>query len=172
MKVVNGWDDPRILTLNGLRRRGYTPNAINDFCDYVGVTRRGNENQISYKLLEHCIKLDLDDKAFRTMCVGEPVKLIFINVDDDFKQKITINNIPKDASKGTRDIFLTKEIWVDKSDLSFSKNSWQRIFVGALVGLKYGCAALIKSIDLIDGKHIIKAEMKKIEEKKPNGFVH
>lgn len=55
-RICNGWDDPRLLTLNGLRRRGYTSKSINDFCDYVGVTRRGNENFVSYKLLEHCIK--------------------------------------------------------------------------------------------------------------------
>ncbi len=54
--IVEGWDDPRIFTLNGLRRRGYTAEAINLFCDYTGVTRRGNENVVSYKLLEHCLK--------------------------------------------------------------------------------------------------------------------
>jgi glutaminyl-tRNA synthetase len=59
-KIVSGWDDPRILTLNGLRRRGYTPEAINNFCDQVGVTRRGNENFININLLEHCCRLDLD----------------------------------------------------------------------------------------------------------------
>jgi len=129
-KIVNGWDDPRIYTLNGLRRRGYTADSINAFCDYVGVTRRGNENMVSYKLLEHCIKLDLDDKAFRTMCVSEPIRLIFTNVEHDFKEEITINQIPKDPSKGKRTIKLTKEIWIDKSDVSFQPNSWQRIGAG------------------------------------------
>lgn len=55
-RIVNGWDDPRIFTLNGLRRRGYTGKSINDFCDVVGITRRGNENHVSYKVLEHCLK--------------------------------------------------------------------------------------------------------------------
>ena len=64
-KIVDGWDDPRILTLNGLRRRGYTADAINDFCARVGVTRRGNENVIGMHVLEHCIREDLDKKVIK-----------------------------------------------------------------------------------------------------------
>ncbi len=134
------------------------------FCDYVGVTRRGNENMVSYKLLEHCIKIDLDDKANRTMCVGEPVRMIFTNVEDDFKEEIKVNLIPKNPSKGERTILLTKEIWVDKSDVSYKEKSWQRISPGSLVGLKYGCAALITKIEEVNGKTVVYAEKKDIAE--------
>lgn len=72
---VKGWDDPRMPTVQGLRRKGYTPEAINEFCDILGVTRRGNENFVSYKLLESCIRKDLDKNAPRTMVVLDPIKV-------------------------------------------------------------------------------------------------
>lgn len=106
------------------------------------------------------------------MCVIDPVKLIFTNVPEDYNESITINKMPKDPSKGTRVIHLTKEIYVDSTDVSASEGSWQRISVGSLVGLKYGCSALITSIEIVNGKQTIKAEKYSIEEKKPKGFVH
>lgn len=74
--IVKGWDDPRMPSLEGLRRRGYTPAAINAFIDLLGVTRRGNENMVSVKLLEHCVRKDLDASAVRFMTVIEPVKVV------------------------------------------------------------------------------------------------
>lgn len=76
-KLVEGWNDPRLLTLNGLRRRGYTPNAINEFCDLVNVTRRGNENIIPIQLLEHCLRKELNRTAERTMAIIDPIEVIF-----------------------------------------------------------------------------------------------
>lgn len=84
---VNGWDDPRLLTLNGMRRRGYTAKGINDFCSAISVTRRGNENFIDFNVLEHWIREDLDRIAPRTMAVVDPVPLILENVDEKAKTK-------------------------------------------------------------------------------------
>ena len=73
---MNGWDDPRVLTINGMRRRGYPAEAINNFCDVIGVTRRGNENYISFGVLELEVRKYLDNHAPRTMAVLEPVEMI------------------------------------------------------------------------------------------------
>jgi len=81
--MVDGWDDPRILTLNGLRRRGYTADSINEFCDLVSVTRRGNENITELHLLEHCIRKDLDIKAPRSMAILDPVLVTITNIPHD-----------------------------------------------------------------------------------------
>ena len=79
--AVTGWNDPRMPTIDGLRRRGYTPDAINNFVDRVGVTRRGNENIISISWLENSIRTDLDTKAPRTMAVIDPIKVVLKNLD-------------------------------------------------------------------------------------------
>lgn len=105
-KYVSGWDDPRILTLNGLRRRGYTPESINEFCELVGVTRRGNENIIGMHLLEHCIRKDLDIKAKRTMAVLDPILATITNLESD--EEIEVNDFPKFPDKGKHKIKLTK----------------------------------------------------------------
>lgn len=103
---VNGWDDPRIPTLNGLRRRGYTADAINDFCDLVSVTRRGNENIIGMHVLEHCIRKDLDVKAPRTMAVLKPILATYVNYEVDLKAEVP--EFPKNPEKGKHSITLTK----------------------------------------------------------------
>ena len=105
---VDGWDDPRILTLNGLRRRGYTSESINEFCEKVSVTRTGNENIIGMHLLEHCIRKDLDVRAPRTMVVLEPVPVTIVNVPADFSEEIQVNLFPKALEQGKRTIHLTK----------------------------------------------------------------
>jgi len=81
--LVKGWDDPRLPTINGMRRRGYTADGINTFCELVSVTRRGNENFIQMKLLEHCIRQDLDEKAKRCLTVIDPVPVHIINFEKD-----------------------------------------------------------------------------------------
>ena len=93
--IVDGWDDPRILTLNGLRRRGYTADSINKFCDLISVTRKGNENFIGMHVLESCIRKDLDIKAPRTMAILEPVLAIIDNVADDFSEELEVPIIPR-----------------------------------------------------------------------------
>lgn len=172
---VQGWDDPRILTLNGLRRRGYTSEAINEFCDHIGVTRRGNENIISYTLLEHFIRKDLDNKARRTMAVLDPVKLTLVNIEENYAEKINAPDFPKDPSKGTHEIHLTKEIYVERQDIKLED---QADFFGIapkkIVGLKYAHVIRILSVDINDKGEIIgvSAEMLKDSKEKPKSFLH
>lgn len=103
---VSGWDDPRILTINGMRRRGYTADAINAFCDLVGVTRRGNENIIGMHVLEHCIRTDLDIKARRSMAILDPVLTTIVNFEKD--EVLEVNDFPKFPEKGKHKVTLTK----------------------------------------------------------------
>lgn len=118
-KIVDGWDDPRILTLNGLRRRGYTADSINAFCDLISVTRRGNENVIGMHVLESCVRKDLDVKANRTMAILDPILAIIDNVQDNFSEVLEVPLIPRAPEKGSRKILLTKKIYLDKSDVKY-----------------------------------------------------
>eukprot|EP01022_Parablepharisma_sp_SALTPOND_P019350 TRINITY_DN3287_c0_g1_i1.p2 TRINITY_DN3287_c0_g1~~TRINITY_DN3287_c0_g1_i1.p2 ORF type:complete len:769 (-),score=124.95 TRINITY_DN3287_c0_g1_i1:13395-15701(-) len=115
-RLILGWDDPRLLTLLGLRRRGVRPEAINEFCDLVGVTRRGNEMMISDKLLDYCIRKDLDAVAPRTMGVIEPLLVVLVNKDDSFEAKYEANIFPKDPSKGKQTYTLGRKFYIEKSD--------------------------------------------------------
>jgi len=172
---VKGWDDPRIPTLNGLRRRGYTPEAINEFCDLVSVTRRGNENIISLGLLEHCIRKDLDVNSRRTMAVMDPVKLVLTNVPEDFSQVIQAPYFPKDPSKGSYEIHLMKEIYVERSDILLED---QKDFYGfapnKVVGLKYAAPIKVTAIKTDANKNIteLHAEYLIDSKEKPKTFVH
>ncbi len=172
---VQGWDDPRIMTLNGLRRRGYTAEAINEFCDNIGVTRRGNENVMACGLLEHFIRKDLDNKAKRTMAVLEPVKLTLINVDDGFEEKLTAPDFPKDPSKGTHEIYLTKEIYVDINDIKVEdQEDFFGIAPNKVVGLKYAHIIRVISVETNEKNEIlgVKAELLRDTKEKPKGFLH
>lgn len=113
---VTGWDDPRLLTLEGLRRRGYTPTSINEFCDLVNVTRRGNENIINIQLLEHCLRKDLDKIAYRMMTVLDPVNVVIENIGENEEKIIEIPIHPKDESKGKRKIRFGKRIFIERKD--------------------------------------------------------
>lgn len=136
--IVDGWDDPRILTLNGLRRRGYTADSINDFCDTVSVTRRGNENIIGMHLLEHCIRKDLDLKAPRTMVVLDPVLVTIVNVEADYREEIKVNLFPKNPEKGSRTIVLGKQLYVERSDIRLEDHAdFWGIAPNKTIGLKY-----------------------------------
>eukprot|EP00455_Lapot_gusevi_P035241 TRINITY_DN3900_c0_g2_i1.p1 TRINITY_DN3900_c0_g2~~TRINITY_DN3900_c0_g2_i1.p1 ORF type:complete len:774 (+),score=335.21 TRINITY_DN3900_c0_g2_i1:58-2379(+) len=148
---VRGWDDPRLFTINGLRRRGYTPEAINNFCDLVGVSR--NDNTINAELLEHCIRLDLDRRANRVMAVLDPVKITLINWPADKVEWRTAPNHPKDESRGTRQVPLSRVVYIDRSDfreLEESK-SFYGLTLGREVHLKYAynikCESYIRNAD-------------------------
>lgn len=99
-----------------MRRRGYTPDGINDFCDLVSVTRNGNENVISFQLLEHCIRKDLDFNCKRTMAVIDPVKVTVTNLDAGFEQFFDAPDFPTHPEKGTHKILLTNTLWIEKED--------------------------------------------------------
>src|SRR4249919_1685884 len=111
---VSGWDDPRMPTISGMRRRGYTPEAIREFCDRIGIARR--ENVIDVGLLEYCLREDLNKRALRRMAVLDPVKLIISNYEDGKTEMFPVENNPEDENGGTREVPFTKELWIEHED--------------------------------------------------------
>ena len=114
--IVDGWDDPRMPTLCGLRRRGYTPESILDFCDRIGVSKANS--MVNIGLLEHCIREELNIKAPRKIAVLHPIKLIIDNYPDDKTEYFDIANNPNDPESGTRKVPFTKEIYIDAEDFA------------------------------------------------------
>jgi glutaminyl-tRNA synthetase len=112
--VVTGWDDPRLNTLAGMRRRGYTPAAIRNFCEMVGVAR--SDSVVDFAMLEHAIREDLDRNAVRAMCVLRPLKVTLTNVAADQVEQLMLANHPKNESLGMRQVPFTREIYIDRSD--------------------------------------------------------
>ena len=113
-KLVTGWDDPRLPTISGLRRRGYTPQAIRDFADRVGVAKR--DNVIDVALLEFCIREDLNKSAVRAMAVLDPIELIITNYPENETEEISFVNNPEDESVGTRMIKFSPRLYIERSD--------------------------------------------------------
>jgi glutaminyl-tRNA synthetase len=134
-KHVSGWDDPRMPTISGLRRRGYTPESIRNFCDRVGVARR--ENVIDVGLLEYCVREDLNKKANRVMVVMDPVKLIIDNYPEGKSEMLTSENNPESENGGEREIPFSRELWIERDD--FMENPGKKYFrlgPGLMVRLK------------------------------------
>jgi glutaminyl-tRNA synthetase len=113
-KLVSGWDDPRMPTISGLRRRGYTAASIRNFCDRIGVAKR--DNLIDISLLEFCIREDLNKSADRVMAVMDPVKLIITNYPDGQVEDLMIENNPEDPETGKRIVPFTKELYIERDD--------------------------------------------------------
>ena len=111
---VSGWDDPRMPTLCGLRRRGYTSHSIRDFCERIGVAK--SANTVEYALLEHCLREDLNDTAERTMAVLRPVKLIITNYPEGKTETFEVENNPVHPEQGTHTVTFSREVWVETED--------------------------------------------------------
>ncbi|SFM44432.1 glutamine--tRNA ligase/YqeY domain fusion protein [Thermodesulforhabdus norvegica] len=134
---VSGWDDPRMPTIRGLRRRGYTPEAIRDFCERIGVAKRNSLVDIA--LLEHCVREDLNKRAPRAMVVINPLKLTIINYPEDKEEYLEAVNNPEDPAMGTRMVPFSRELYIEKDD--FMENppkKYYRLAPGAEVRLRYG----------------------------------
>ncbi|MBO4212600.1 MAG: glutamine--tRNA ligase/YqeY domain fusion protein, partial [Clostridia bacterium] len=114
--IVDGWDDPRMPTLCGLRRRGYTPESILDFCERIGVAKENSLVDIG--LLEHCVREDLNGKAERRVAVLDPIKVIVDNFDDDKVEYFDLPNNPVAENAGTRKVPFTKELYIEASDFA------------------------------------------------------
>ncbi|MCH4896397.1 glutamine--tRNA ligase/YqeY domain fusion protein [Marinilabiliaceae bacterium JC040] len=112
--IVSGWDDPRMPTVSGLRRRGYTPDSIRMFADKIGVAKR--ENVIDVSLLEYCVREDLNNKAPRAMAILDPVKVVIDNYPEDKVEMMNIAYHQKDESMGSREVPFTKELYIERSD--------------------------------------------------------
>ncbi|MBQ9624558.1 MAG: glutamine--tRNA ligase/YqeY domain fusion protein, partial [Clostridia bacterium] len=112
--VTAGWDDPRMPTICGLRRRGYTPEAIREFCARIGIAKANSE--VDYAMLESCLRDDLGERANRAMAVLEPIKVIITNMEDDFLEEIELENNPNDEGAGKRILEFTKELYIERGD--------------------------------------------------------
>ncbi|OIQ31078.1 MAG: glutamine--tRNA ligase [Bacteroidetes bacterium MedPE-SWsnd-G2] len=133
--IVNGWDDPRMPTISGLRRRGYTPNAIKKFVETVGVAKR--DNVIDVSLLEFCIREDLNKTASRVMAVLNPIKLVITNYPEGNEEWLVAENNPEDENAGERKVPFSKELWIEKEDFKEEANSkYFRLTLGKEVRLK------------------------------------
>ncbi|HIG44274.1 MAG: glutamine--tRNA ligase/YqeY domain fusion protein [bacterium] len=136
-KLVDDWDDPRLPTIAGLRRKGYTPASIRDFCRRIGVTK--SDNNVELALLESCIRDDLGDTAPRVMGVLNPLKLVLENYPEDKTEELTVANHPKDESMGTRKLCFSREIYIDREDFREAANrKYKRLVAGGEVRLRYG----------------------------------
>ncbi len=133
--IVNGWDDPRMPTISGLRRKGYTPASIKNFIERVGVAKR--ENLIDIQLLEFFVREDLNKIARRMMAVKDPVKLIIENYPEDHEEWLETENNPEDPNAGTRKIPFSREIWIEREDfMEEAPKKYFRLSIGNEVRLK------------------------------------
>ena len=135
MGLVDGWDDPRLPTLAGMRRRGFTAASIRNFCEIAGVSR--SEGTVELSMLEHCVREDLDQCASRVMCVLNPMKVTIRNIEKSEVENLSLQNHPKNESMGTRTVPFTREIYIDKSD--FEENpapGFKRLVLGGEVRLR------------------------------------
>ncbi|UTA69231.1 glutamine--tRNA ligase/YqeY domain fusion protein [Emticicia sp. 21SJ11W-3] len=152
---VTGWDDPRMPTISGLRRRGYTPEAIRDFCDRIGVAKR--DNLISVGLLEFCIREQLNKSATRVMAVLDPVKVVITNYPEGKTEILTTENNPEDPEGGTRTMPFSREILIEKDD--FMENPPKKYF-----RLAPGQMVRLKSAYIIRCDEVLKDENGEITE--------
>lgn len=135
-KHVMGWDDPRMPTICGLRRRGYTPQSVRNFAETVGIAKR--DNIIDVSLLEFCAREDLNKVATRTMAVLDPVKLIIDNYPDNQEEMLAAINNPENPESGTRNVPFSKELWIERADFrEVADKKFYRLTVGGEVRLKY-----------------------------------
>jgi glutaminyl-tRNA synthetase len=154
-KYVMGWDDPRMPTISGLRRRGFSPESIRNFAETVGVAKR--ENVIDVNLLEFCAREHLNKVAQRRMAVLDPVKLIIDNYPDNQVETLHAVNNPEDVDAGTRAVTFSKELWIERADFKEDADKkFFRLTIGGEVRLKY--AYIIKCT------HIVKDAAGKIVE--------
>ncbi len=133
---VSGWDDPRLPTLSGLRRRGYTPRAIRNFCTRIGVTK--NEQQIEASVLENCVREDLDKSAPRAFAVMDPLKIVIENYPQGQVEQLEAHNHPNDPNMGSRQISFCREIYIDRQDfMEEAPKKFFRLAPGREVRLRY-----------------------------------
>ena len=132
---VSGWDDPRMPTLCGLRRRGYTARAVRNFCERIGVAKTASV--VEYAFLEHCLREDLNDTAERTMAVLHPVKLIITNYPEGQSETFEVENNPVHPEQGTHTITFSREVWIEAEDfLELPVPKYKRMYPGNEVRLK------------------------------------
>ncbi|RKX83557.1 MAG: glutamine--tRNA ligase [Spirochaetes bacterium] len=149
-EIVSGWDDPRMPTISGIRRRGYTPESIRDFASRIGVAK--SNSTVDFALLEHCLREDLNKKAKRVMAVLDPLKVVITNYPLEKTEMMEADNNPEDESMGKREIPFSREIFIEKED--FMENppkKYFRLSPGKEIRLKHAyyvtCTDVIKDPD-------------------------
>lgn len=146
--VVDGWDDPRMPTISGLRRRGFTPESIRTFCDRVGIAKR--ENVIDFSLLEWALRDHLNRVAHRAMAVLDPIKLVITNYPEGQTEDLPSENNPEDPAAGTRTMPFSRELWMERDDFREEANrKWFRLAPGKTVRLK--SAFIVRYVDHVVG---------------------
>ena len=137
-KHVTGWDDPRMPTICGLRRRGYTPEAIRDFCERIGVSKFESETDVA--LLEYCVRDDLNRRAVRRMAVLDPVKVVIDNLPEGHTAMVEVANNPEDPAAGTRKIPFSREVYIERDDfMEVPAKKFFRMAPGQEVRLRAAC---------------------------------
>ncbi|MFN3395718.1 MAG: glutamine--tRNA ligase/YqeY domain fusion protein, partial [Thermodesulfovibrionales bacterium] len=146
---VNGWDDPRMPTIAGLRRRGYTPESIRNFCERIGVAKR--DSLVDVALLEHCLREDLNKRAKRVMAVLRPLRVVIENYPDNIIEELEAINNPEDPSMGTRKVPFSRIIYIERDDFRETPpKDFYRLAPGREVRLRY--AYFIKCKDVVKDK--------------------
>ena len=138
---VESWDDPRMPTISGMRRRGYTPESIRDFCERIGIAKR--ENIIDFSLLEFCVREHLNKVAMRRMVVTNPIKLVITNFDKG-EEILHSENNPEDPNGGTREVPFSNELWIEREDfMEEPTKKYFRLGPGLSVRLKSAYICLL-----------------------------
>jgi len=147
---VSGWDDPRMPTLSGLRRRGYTPEALRDFCQRIGVAKR--DSTVDLALLEHCVREDLNRRALRVMAVLRPLKVVLENYDEGRTEELDAVNNPEDPSAGTRKVPFSRVLYIERDDFREDPpKKFFRLAPGREVRLRY--AYFIQCVGVVKDEH-------------------
>ena len=179
--IVDGWDDPRLTTISGLRRRGYTPASIREFCRRIGVTKQ--DNVVEMSALESCIRDDLNKNAPRAMAVLHPIKLIIDNYGEEgvTDTSYTVNNHPENEEMGTRTITISKEIYIDEADFREEANKqYKRLKLGHEVRLRNSYIVEATSCEKDENGKVIVVHCNavpnsvgaNVEGHKPKGVIH
>lgn len=177
--AVSGWDDPRMPTLRGMRKRGYPPAALRQFCEMIGISR--SDSVIDMSLLEECVRAELNKTAKRALCVMDPIKVVIENYPEDKVELLQPAFNPQDPESGTRDLPFTRELFIERTDfMENPSKKYFRLSPGAEVRLRH--AYVIRCHDVVHDEHGAIAELrctydentlgKNPEDRKVKGVIH
>ena len=177
--VVDGWNDPRMPTISGMRRRGYTPESIRTFCDMIGVNKAGGTVDVG--MLEHAIREDLNSRAPRAMCVMRPLKVTLTNYPADKSETLTLPVHPQNPDMGEREVPWTQTLYIDREDFEMEPpRKWKRLAPDQAVRLRGGYVMTCREVVRDDNGEIVELKCEydpntlgvNPEGYKPNGVIH
>ena len=152
--LVEGWDDPRMYTLQGLRRRGYTPAALRLLVDRVGISKQNSV--IDFSVLEGCLREDLDATAPRRMAVIDPLKLVLANLPEGHEESLTFPNHPKDEKQGERQVPFSRQLWIEREDFAeVPPKGWKRLVPGGEARLRGAGIVRVDEVVKDDAGHVV-----------------